>query len=290
VNGKTWYAIDVTALSEAREAIEYGLMDGGATGTEANESDSAKVIVSGYFETPPDVQAIREAVSDALRIYDFAPSLVKGLNLREFADRDWLAEWKKHWRPVEVGRFVIAPPWIESAGPAPADGLSTDRIVVRINPGMAFGTGTHETTRLCLKALEKHFHGGSFLDVGTGTGILAIAAAKLFTDARIQAFDTDTEAIEIARGNARLNEVSERITIVAGTVDEQTPSADLVCANLTAPVISNLLPLLLGVTCGHLILSGILDSQLELLESNLSKLGVHDFEVDQDDEWIALVV
>jgi ribosomal protein L11 methyltransferase len=155
---------------------------------------------------------------------------------------------------------------------------------------MAFGTGTHETTRLCLKAIEKHFRGGSFLDVGTGTGILAIAAAKLFTDARIQAFDTDTEAIETARGNARLNEVSERITFVVGTVDEQTPSADLVCANLTAPVISKLLPLLLGVTCGHLILSGILDSQLALLESNLSKLGVHDFEVDQDDEWIALVV
>jgi ribosomal protein L11 methyltransferase len=290
VTSKTWYAIDVTVLSEAREAIEYGLMDAGATGTEANESDSAEVTISGYFETPPDVQAIRDAVSDALRIYDFAPSLVKGLNLREFADRDWLADWKKHWRPVEVGRFVIAPPWIESVGPAAADGLATDRIVVRINPGMAFGTGTHETTRLCLKAIEKHFHGGSFLDVGTGTGILAIAAAKLFADARIQAFDTDTEAIEIARENARMNEVSERITFVVGTVDEQTPSADLVCANLTAPVISKLLPLLLGVTCGHLILSGILDSQLELLESNLSKLGLHDFEVDQDGEWIALMV
>jgi ribosomal protein L11 methyltransferase len=290
VNGKTWYAIDVSALSEAREAIEYGLMDGGATGTEANESDSAEVIVSGYFETPPDVQAIRAAVSDALRIYDFAPSLVKELTLREFADRDWLAEWKKHWRPVEVGRFIIAPPWIESVPPASAARSDNAPILIHINPGMAFGTGTHETTRLCLKAIEKHFRGGSFLDVGTGTGILAIAAAKLFTDARIQAFDTDAEAIRIARDNARLNEVSERITFAVGTVDEQTPSSDLVCANLTAPLISKLLPLLLGVTCGHLILSGILDSQLALLESNLSKLGVHDFEVDQDDEWIALVV
>ena len=290
MNGKTWYAIDVTVQSEAREAIEYGLMDAGASGTEANGPDSAEVIVSGYFETPPDVQAIRATVSDALRIYDLAPSLVKVLNFREFADRDWLAEWKKHWRPVEVGRFIIAPPWIQSAPPAPAVKSRDAPILIHINPGMAFGTGTHETTRLCLKAIEKHFRGGSFLDVGTGTGILAIAAAKLFADARIHAFDSDTEAIEIARENAQLNEVSERITFAVGTVDEQTPSADLVCANLTAPVITKLLPLLLGVTCGHLILSGILDSQLELLESNLSKLGTHDFEIDQDSEWIALVI
>lgn len=290
MSGKTWYAIDATVRSEAREAIEYGLMDAGATGTEANESDSAEVIVSGYFEAPPNVQAIRAAVSDALRIHDLAPSLVKDLNLREFADRDWLAEWKKHWRPVEVGRFIIAPPWIESVPRTSAARSDDAQILIHINPGMAFGTGTHETTRLCLKALEKHFHGGSFLDVGTGTGILAIAAAKSFADARIQAFDTDTEAIEIAQENARVNEVSERIAFVAGTVDEQTPSSDLVCANLTAPVISKLLPLLLGVTCGHLILSGILDSQLELVEANLTTLGVHDFEIDQDGEWIALVV
>src|SRR4029079_18467199 len=100
---------------------------------------------------------------------------------REVPDRDWLAEWKRGWQPVEVGRFIIAPPWSE---------ISVNRIVIRIEPGMAFGTGTHETTRLCLKAIEKYFRGGSFLDVGTGTGILAMAAAKLFPEARIEAVDT----------------------------------------------------------------------------------------------------
>ena len=81
-----------------------------------------------------------------------------------------MAEWKKNSQPVEVGeRFIIAPPWTELSN-------AHNRIVIRIEPGMAFGTGTHETTRLCLDAIEKYFAGGSFLDVGTGTGILAIAA------------------------------------------------------------------------------------------------------------------
>ena len=155
---------------------------------------------------------------------------------------------------------------------------------------MAFGTGTHETTRLCLKAIEKHFRGGSFLDAGTGTGILSIAAARMFPDARVEACDTDAEAIEIAKENARLNGVADQITFRVGTVDEQTQSADLVCANLTAPVIVELLPALLGATCGRLVLSGILDSQIELVESRLLELGATTFQIDQDGEWIALVI
>ncbi len=99
---------------------------------------------------------------------------------------------------------------------------------------MAFGTGTHETTRLCLTAIEKHFTGGSFLDIGTGTGILAIAAAKLLPRARIEACDTDAEAIEIARENARRNDVAQNISFIVGTVNETLQaSADCVCANLT---------------------------------------------------------
>ena len=154
---------------------------------------------------------------------------------------------------------------------------------------MAFGTGTHETTRLCLKAIEKHFRGGSFLDVGTGTGILANAAAKMFADARIEACDTDAEAIEIAKDNARLNE-ADQIEFRAGSVGVQTASADLVCANLTAPVIVELLPSLLGATCARLVLSGILDTQAEMVRSRVNELGATILEVDQDGEWVALVV
>ena len=162
---------------------------------------------------------------------------------------------------------------------------------------MAFGTGTHETTRLCLKAIEKHYRGGSFLDVGTGTGILAIAAAKLCQKpdreggcSAIFACDTDADAIDIAKENAELNDVANLIDFRVGTVNDETESADFVCANLTAPVIVELLPSLIGATCGRLVLSGILDSQIEMVRSRLLELGVSECEVDQDGEWIAIVI
>ena len=288
---KRWHAIDAIAISDACEAIEYGLMEAGALGTETNAAGSANVIVSGYFDLDPDVELVKSVLLDALRIYNFAPASLIDLKVREVAARDWLAEWKKDWQPVEVGRFIIAPPWSDVTEPgAIATGSSIDRVVIRIEPGMAFGTGTHETTRLCLKAIERYFRGGSFLDVGTGTGILAIAAAKMFPDARIEAVDADAEAVEIARENARLNGVGEQIDFRAGSVDEQTQSADLVCANLTGPVIVDLLPSLLGTSCGHLVLSGILDSQLEVVQSRLLELGADGFEIDQDGEWVVLVV
>ncbi len=201
------------------------------------------------------------------------------MSLREVENRDWLEEWKKNWQPVEVGRFIVAPPWTKLD--------AADRIVIRIEPGMAFGTGTHETTRLCLEAIEKHFTGGSFLDVGTGTGILAIAAAKMFPEARVHACDTDGEAIEIARANAEANDVAGQIEFFVGSVDDTTPSADLVCANLTADVIQKIIPALIGVTCGKLILSGILETQKEQV---LEALNWREVEIEQDGEWIAIVV
>jgi ribosomal protein L11 methyltransferase len=280
---KRWHAIDAIAISDSCEAIEYSLMEAGALGTETSEAGSGSVTVTGYFEAAAEIEVVRNVLLDGLRIYNFAPASLIDLKVREVANRDWLAEWKKDWRPVEVGRFVIAPPWSEIT-------RASGRIVIRIEPGMAFGTGTHETTRLCLKAIEKQFRGGSFLDVGTGTGILAIAAAKMFPDARVEACDTDAEAVGIARDNSRLNDVGDRIAFRVGSVDEQTTSADLVCANLTAPVIADLLPSLLSATCGHLVLSGILDTQSELVQSRLLELGTTGFEIDSDGEWIAMVV
>ena len=160
-----------------------------------------------------------------------------------------------------------------------------------IDPGMAFGTGTHETTRLCLQAIEKYFAGGSFLDVGTGTGILAIAAAKLFPDARIEAIETDALAVDIAVENARLNATGTNIEFRVGTIDETTASADFVCANLTADLIVSILPQLIGATCGRLVLSGILDVQLEAVRARLQESGVSEpLEIMSDGEWVALIV
>ena len=282
---RLWYALDVEIEAAAREAVEYALMEAGSLGTETNDAEDKFVQVTGYFDHTPNRESVRTHLADALRVYDLPSSSVREMNVREVADQDWLGEWKKSWQPVEVGeRFIIAPPWAEITD-------KHGRFVIRIEPGMAFGTGTHETTRLCLAAIEKHFAGGSFLDVGTGTGILAIAAAKLFSDAHIEACDTDADAVAIARENARLNGAAEQITLRVGTVEEETASADLVCANLTANVIAPMVPSLLSVTCGRLILSGILDTQVEAVNARLLECGISaPVEITHDGEWIALVI
>jgi len=280
-----WYAVDVTIERVALEAVEYALTEAAASGTEATATGDAQLLhVAGYFDRPPEREAVRASVLDALRIYALSPSCVRAIEVREVETRDWLGEWKKSWRPVEVGaRFVVAPPWGEVED-------RPGRIVIRIEPGMAFGTGTHETTRLCLVALEKYFTGGSLLDVGTGTGILAIAAAKLDPRARVEACDTDAEAVEIARENARLNGVAAQINFRTGTIEETGASFDAVCANLTADVILPLLPALIDATCGRLILSGILDTQADFIRARLAELGTGETETMTDGEWVAIIV
>ncbi len=279
-----WYAVDVTVAAGAREAVEYALMEAGALGTEERAAEGDGVTsVAGYFEIVPGIEAVRAALHEALTIYGLASSDVRELKLREVEGRDWLAEWKRSWQPTEVGRFVVAPPWSD----VPEAG---GRIVIRVEPGMAFGTGTHETTRLCLAAIERHFDGESFLDVGTGTGVLAIAAAKLRPSARVEACDTDPLAVSVAEENARLNGVAERIVFRVGSVDDSTASADLVCANLTADVILPLLPALLGATCGRLVLSGILTTQVEQVAARLAELGASGYELTGDGEWVAITI
>src|SRR2546423_15174044 len=231
-----WFALDVTLDRRAREAVEYALMEAGALGTESyaapgdaepdnDAGEDSRERVTAYFDSPPSVERVRAALVDALRVYGLASSDVREMSVREVEERDWLAEWKKGWRAVEVGRFVVAPPWSEVPD-------EDERIVIRIEPGMAFGTGTHETTRLCLAAIEKYFRGGSFLDVGTGTGVLAIAAAKLAPSARVEACDTDTLAVSVAGENARLNGVGGRVSFRVGTGWGRTASGD---ANLGNP-------------------------------------------------------
>jgi ribosomal protein L11 methyltransferase len=279
-----WYALDLIATSDAHEAVEYALMEAGALGTETNNTSEASVQVTGYFDHTPNRELVRDQLADALRVYDQPSCSVSEMNFREVADQDWLGEWKKNWQPVKTGRFIVAPPWSDVPE-------ASDQVVIRIEPGMAFGTGTHESTRLCLMAIEKYFAGGSFLDVGTGTGILAIAAAKLFRDARIEAIDTDALAIEIAAENARLNAAETNIEFRVGSIDETTASADFVCANLTADVIVSILPQLIGATCGRLVLSGILGVQLEVVSARLQESGVSKpLEIVNDGEWVALIV
>ena len=287
----SWYSISVTVAPESTEAIEYALNSLDALGTEINylsnkNLDSATVI--GYFNELPDDERVQDELHYALRAYDLTEAAILRLERNTIEETDWLAEWKKHWRPTDIGRFVIAPPWSEVA--------DNVRIVIRIEPNMAFGTGTHETTQLCLLAIENGYRpGDSFLDVGTGTGILAIAAAKLNLTSQISnfnlfAFDTDGDSIAIARENAELNGVGDSIEFAVGSLSADTPVFDFVCANLTLDVILPILPLLIERAKKKLVLSGILAEQEGEIVSALTKLGIRDLEIARAGEWISVIV
>lgn len=280
-----WPVIRVTVGTEAAEAVEFALNELGAVGTSYSllaKPDKPFVVVTGYFENAQDLAAAEAKVIEALKIYGLGPDVVYRIDSDTIVDQDWLAEWKKHWKPTVTEKFVVAPPWDE--------GAYEGKLVIRIEPGMAFGTGTHETTRLCLGEIEKHYKPGmSFLDVGTGTGVLAIAAA-LASDggSGISACDIDPEAVVIAEENARLNGVP-RISFRAGSIEKDTPEADFVCANLTTDVIKPLLPLLVEKSKKFLVLSGVLEERSGEMVRAIEELGQRP-EVIADGEWVSLTV
>lgn len=285
-----WQSLSIEIEPAAAEAVEFALNELGALGTEINNlgPDAVSlptITVIGYFEELPAAEAIDEQLAFALGVYSLAPEMIKNTAVAEVGKQDWLAEWKKHWKPTVTDRFVIAPPW-----DVPED---SERIVIRIEPSMAFGTGTHETTRLCLAAIERFYEDEmSFLDVGTGTGILAIAAAMMRAgrgSARFYGCDTDADSITIARENAVLNGVPE-IEFEVGPISDATPKFDFVCANLTADVIIPILPLLAKLYNRRLVLSGILATQEESVTDALANCGITNWSTEKDGEWVSIVV
>lgn len=291
---KKWFSLKITVDSKATEAIEFAFNELDSLGTEIDNLGKVQIQetteVIGYFNEKPEAEFLQNELKEALRIYGFDENVIKNKEWQEVENRDWLAEWKKSWKPTETAKFIIAPMWetIES----------DEKIVIRIEPSMAFGTGTHETTRLCLQAIEENYTGESFLDVGTGTGILAMAAAKLQnpsqkSKAKILACDTDEDSIKIARENAEINHTAE-IDFYVGSITEETPNFDFVCANLTADVIIPILHLLLNKSNKTLVLSGILKEQedflLEWIISAIQKLTTKNIKTQTDGEWISIII
>jgi ribosomal protein L11 methyltransferase len=292
---KNWFAVEIETKTEAAEAVEFALNELDALGTEINNlgvkaSETLRVV--GYFNELPDDETVRFQLDEALNIYGFSSEAILNIDSRAVENADWLAEWKKRWKPTETEKFIIAPPWetVENTG----------KIVIKIEPSMAFGTGTHDTTKLCLQAIEKHFSPEmSFFDVGTGTGILAIAAAKFaaknsesqITNSKPQILgcDTDEDSIKIARENAELNETPD-VGFYVGSIDEETPKFDFVCANITIDVIIPILPQLLEKAEKILALSGILKEQENQIVTELEKFEIKNPKIETSGEWISVII
>lgn len=287
-NKKSWDVFEVEALSEATEAIEFGFNQAQALGTEINNlgksQPSETLSIRGYFERgKTNKKQLINHLEKALQAYGIDFHAIRGVRKRKIVERDWLASWKRHWKPVETEKFVISPSWKKIN--------RKDKQIIYINPAMAFGTGTHETTRLCLQAIERFFKPSmTFLDVGTGTGILAIASAKLANgnNKKIIACDIDEESVHQAQRNALLNNVN--IEIFHGSITKESPKYDFICANLTLEIILPLLPILIEKTNQILVLSGIMKDQKEKIRQALFKYQLTNYEIEALNEWIAVIV
>ena len=207
---------------------------------------------------------------------------------RRLHDRDWAEAWKAHYQPLRIGqRLLIRPLWIPRE---PGE----DDIEIALDPGMAFGTGTHPTTQLCLEALERRVQPGQdLLDLGTGSGILAIASVKLGAR-RVLALDHDPLAVEAARSNAEANGVAAKVCCAQGSLDCLLGSSrrfDLAVVNILARIIIELAGQGLAQVIrpgGTAVFSGIIDTQLDEVEQALASGGLQPLARRQMGDWMLL--
>ena len=197
---------------------------------------------------------------------------------------DWQNGWRKYYHPMDIGkRLAIVPSWQE---------YDTDRVKLILDPGLAFGTGGHETTSLCLEALDERVRGGErVLDIGTGSGILAIAALKLGAG-RAEGVDIDPVAVRTAGENAALNGVADKLTVLVGDLsDKASGRYDIITANIVANAIISLAPAVPGLMAENatFIASGIIDSRKDEVITGLEKAGLSVVEVKEKRGWECIV-
>ena len=288
----TW--IEVSLLVPARMQEEAGTFltefSGRGVILEEEGVPPAGVRVRAFFrpeEWGPWQEAELQEYLGRLSAYGLLPL---SLERREVAEEEWAEAWKAHFKPMHVTpRLVIRPPWQEyPAGP--------EELVITIYPGMAFGTGRHPTTVLCLRALEEVWgpdlplEAGPYpvLDVGTGTGILALATARL--GAKVLAIDVDPEAVAAALDNVRLNDLQDRVWVEAAPLASLRQQFALILANLTAPDLLEWAEALAArlAAGGALIISGFLTADRPELEARFLSLGLRPAESYLQEDWLAL--
>ncbi|MDR2658199.1 MAG: 50S ribosomal protein L11 methyltransferase [Oscillospiraceae bacterium] len=287
------YIIDKNDLDQRGEAAQWDTID-----EETLKAMPDDALVRAVFapERAGGVKTLRERL-DVLLGDSFGLNVgALAVETRELDDADWADAWKKYFKPFRVGnRIIIKPSW-EDFSPAPTD------VVLELDPGMAFGTGTHETTALSLELLEDVVRAGDIaLDVGTGSGILAIAAAKLGAR-RVLAVDQDPDAVKVAQENVERNGLTDFIRTGAADLLEGLEDradtrayvigrADLVIANILADVVIRLMPSAFTAlrTGGKMVVSGIIKDRAEDARDAFRRAG---FTVEGEraaGEWIAMV-
>jgi ribosomal protein L11 methyltransferase len=296
-----WLEVSLTVDGELAESVAdvfarfapNGVMT--EQGVKYNDAEDAgtptgPITVRAYLEVNEELEETRQKLEESL----FYLGMIKPLPspvYKQIADQNWMEAWKQHYKPILIGqRLLILPAWMESPEP--------ERIAIKIDPGMAFGTGTHPTTQLCLELMEAYLDLGGLkvIDVGCGSGILSIAALKLGAGKAL-GVDIDEGSIVNSRENAKTNGVGEELILGVGSVQEildgkfAFKSAPLVVANILAPVIVRLFEAgMAGLVeaGGVLILSGILFEQEESVIEAGQAQGLSLTGRRQMGDWVAL--
>ena len=304
----SWLEVSLTVDGELAEAVADVLarfaysgvmMEQGVkyTNDEDAGTPTGPIIVRAYLEMNDQIEETRQKLDESLYYLGRIQPLPEP-TYKQIADQNWMEAWKQHYKPIRIGeRLVIVPAWMDSPDP--------DRLAIRIDPGMAFGTGTHPTTQLCLELLEKVIlerRGAQdefrLIDVGCGSGILSIAALKLGASSAL-GVDIDSGSILNARENASTNGIGEELVLGVGSVQEIVDGtfsfrqAPLVLANILAPVIVRLFDSRLAELLtegGAMILSGILQDKEQRVAEAAQAKGLRVSDRRQIGDWVALTM
>ncbi|WP_142414542.1 50S ribosomal protein L11 methyltransferase [Hathewaya massiliensis] len=306
----TWREVRVITKSEALEPVSgifYGLDCKGVAIEDPNDIlereqgpltwDFADInileykgnaaVVKGYFSQEEDMVRVISYIEEKLKeLKDLGIDIGEGkIEDKEIYEQDWANNWKKYYKPTKISdKVVVKPTWEEYK-------KSEDELIIELDPGMAFGTGTHETTRMCIKALEEKVENESTVfDIGTGSGILAIGA-KLLGAKEVKAVDLDPVAVDAARKNVELNNIDEIEVLEGNLMNVIHGKADIVVANIIADIILFLCEDVKSFLKpgGVFISSGIiLDRRVEV-EEKLKAVGYNILEVKNEGEWVCII-
>ena len=299
-----WLKIEISAPSELMDALGNFLTETGAQGVFQESSTPQHTIVDfpepvieeilkAYF--PQDIRSEKRTVAVQKYINSLSeifPEFEKPSFTTEIiCDPDWGEQWKKYFKPIRVSNNIIVKPTWERYMPSSRD------IVIEIDPGMAFGTGQHESTRMCMEAIEdimmkdRSIKEWKVLDVGCGTGILGITAAKIGAQDVI-CVDIDKKAVEIAGENAAINNVESSLRISNKNVATINEPRNLIIANLTAKLLLNLRPHLVQLLLpeGYMIISGIIELDAKNIEEHFSVDPLTLYKVITEKEWVCYVL
>lgn len=306
-----WAELSIQTTHEATEAISNILHEAGASGVVIEDSEELSreredrfgeiydlnpgdfptegVIIKAYLPANSFISETVEEITLAINnLVNFDINLGKNIvTMIEVNEEDWATAWKQYYHPVKISeRFTIVPSW-EDYQP-----VSTDELIIELDPGMAFGTGTHPTTVMCLQALEKTVHEGDYvIDVGTGSGVLAIGAAKLGAG-HVHALDLDEVAVKAAKENVLLNHVQSNIDVVQGNLlDTVTKPGDIVVANILAEVIISFTDDAFQIVKndGKFITSGIIEAKKEDVKTALTNSGFVIEEIMMMEDWVTII-